>query len=64
MAYAKKVWLNGELIDAEKLNHIENGIYNNTVTQTTISNSTVTFSNSDGDPVFTLELPLYNGGVE
>lgn len=64
MAYTKKTWVNGELLNADKMNTIENGIYNNAVTQTSESGGVVSFKNGDGTTVFTLSLPLYSGGVE
>ena len=64
MAYTKKTWTNGELLDATKMNHIEDGIYNNSVVQASVSNGTATFANAEGETVFTLDLPLYEGGVE
>lgn len=75
MAYEKQTWVTGEVITAEKLNHIEEGIAGGSITT-----AKVTFANAATDgsgysfftafqeeavrvrlaPV-TIELPLYNG---
>ena len=57
MAYTKKTWTNGELLDADKMNHIEAGVYDNAVTQTSVSGNVVSFQNAAGTTVYTLTLP-------
>ena len=44
MAYEKQTWANGDIITAEKLNHMEDGIYANgvLVVGTTVSGNTIT----------------------
>lgn len=56
MAYTKKTWVDDETLDANDLNHIEDGIYENAVTQATVSGNTVSFKNADGTTVYTLNL--------
>lgn len=41
MAYEKHNWINGEIIDADKLNHIENGIVDASNSLTSITNNTI-----------------------
>ena len=64
MAYTKHIWANGELLDATKMNQIEGGIYDNAVTQATVSNGVVTCKNASGSTVYTITLPVYSGGIE
>ena len=74
MAYTKTTWVNGDVISAAKLNNAENGIEANDqaidglkddiATSASISSGgLITFKNSDNTAVFTLQLPVYNGGV-
>ena len=74
MAYTKTTWANGDVITAEKLNNAEGGIEANDqaidglkddIAQSASidSGGLITFKNSDNTAVFTLQLPLYNGGV-
>jgi hypothetical protein len=63
MSYTKHNWANGETITANKLNGMENGIYNATVTTTTVTSGVISFMDGDGNTAFTVTLPLYNGGV-
>lgn len=64
MSYTKHNWANGETITANKLNGIENGIYNATITTTTVTGGVISFKDGDENTAFTVTLPLYNGGVE
>lgn len=64
MSYTKHNWANGETITANKLNGIENGIYNATITTTTVTSGVISFKDGGGNTAFTVTLPLYNGGVE
>ena len=57
MSYTKKTWTNGELLDADKMNHIEGGVYDNAVTTTTVSNGVASFKNAAGTELFTLNIP-------
>lgn len=54
--YIKSTWIDGELLDADKMNHIESGIYNNSVTQTTVDGNVASFKNADGVTLFTLNI--------
>lgn len=63
MAYTKNTWNNGDTITKTKLDNIENGIYDNAVTQTSESSGVISFKNAAGITVFTVTLPVYNGGV-
>lgn len=63
MAYTKNTWNNGDTITKTKLDNIENGIYNNAVTQTSEASGVISFKNAGGTTVFTVTLPVYNGGV-
>lgn len=74
MAYNKTTWANGDVITAQKLNNAENGIAANDEEITGIkddlaqsasidSSGLISFKNSDSQTVFTLQLPIYNGGV-
>ena len=56
MAYEKKTWENGEVLYADDLNDIEDGIYDNAVTQTSISGNTASFKNAAGVTVYTLNI--------
>ena len=62
MAYTKNTWSNGDVITKTKLDNIENGIYDNAVTQTSESAGVISFKNGAGATVFTVTLPVYNGG--
>ena len=74
MAYNKTTWANGDVITAQKLNNAENGIAANdeeiTGLKDDLSTSAsidgtglITFKNDDNQTTFTLQLPVYNGGV-
>ena len=56
MSYTRKQWENGELLNADKMNHIESGVYDNAVTQTSVSEGVASFKNADGETLFTLPL--------
>lgn len=58
MAYNKYSWANGEVLNADKINHIENGIYDNAVTQATMTNGVASFKNAAGAELFTLNIPV------
>ena len=64
--YFKQTWNNGDVITSAKMNHIEDGIENvdNSVPTDAFVNSSglMTFSNGM-TTLFTVQLPLYNGGV-
>ena len=57
MAYTKNTWNNGDVISKSKLDNIENGIYNNAVTQVAVNNGVASFKNAAGTELFTLTLP-------
>ena len=57
MAYTKKTWVTGEYFNADDMNHVENGIYDNAVTQTSVSNGVASFMNAAGAELFSVELP-------
>lgn len=57
MAYSKQTWNNGDVITKAKLDHIESGIYDNAVTQTSVAGNVVSFKNADGVTVYTLTIP-------
>lgn len=64
--YTQKTWVNGELIDATKLNGIEQGIADNSAliaTQADVSSGSIVFKNGNGTTVFSVALPVYNGEV-
>lgn len=66
MAYVKTTWANGDIITATKLNNMETGISNNDTaiaTSASISSGTISFKNGSGTTLFTVALPVYNGGV-
>ena len=74
MAYNKTTWANGDVITAQKLNNAENGIAANDEEITGLksdlstsasidSSGIISFKNEDDTTVFTLQLPIYNGGV-
>lgn len=64
--YFKQTWNNGDVITSAKMNHIEDGIENvdNSVPNFALVNSSglMTFMNGM-TTLFTVQLPLYNGGV-
>lgn len=64
--YFKQTWNNGDVITSAKMNHIEDGIENadKSVPTDAFVNSSglMTFSNGM-TTLFTVQLPLYNGGV-
>ena len=64
MAYTKHNWTTGETITATNLNHAETGIFNATITTTTVTSGVISFKDGGGNTAFTVTLPLYNGGVE
>lgn len=57
MAYTKNTWNNGDVISKSRLDHIEDGIYTNAVTQTSVSGNIVSFKNAAGETVYTMTLP-------
>lgn len=57
MSYTKNTWNNGDVISKSKLDNIENGIYNNAVTQVAVNNGVASFKNAAGTELFTLTLP-------
>lgn len=58
MAYTKNAWANGDVITKSKLDHIEDGIYGNAVTQVTVNDGFASFKNAAGTELFTLTLPV------
>ena len=56
MAYTKQTWSNGDVITASKLGHIEDGIYDNAITQAEESGGVIYFKNADGVTIFTLNI--------
>lgn len=56
MSYTKNTWSNGDVISKSKLDHIEDGIYTNSVTQVTVDNGVASFKNAAGDELFTLAI--------
>lgn len=74
MAYVKTTWQNGDTITAAKLNNLESGVEANDTAAIQLkddlaqsasidSSGLISFKNSDSQTVFTLQLPIYNGGV-
>lgn len=63
MAYIKQTWSNGDVITKSKLDHIEDGIYDNAATQSSESGGVISVKNAGGTTLFTITLPVYNGGV-
>ena len=63
MAYTKQTWSNGDVITKSKLDHIEDGIYDNVATQSSESGGVISVKNAGGTTLFTISLPVYNGGV-
>lgn len=64
--YEQKTWVNGELVTDTKLNHMEQGIADNSVavpTQASVESGSIVFKNGNNTTVFTVTLPVYNGGV-
>lgn len=64
--YEQKTWVNGELVTDTKLNHMEQGIADNSVaipTQAEVSSGSIVFKNGNGATVFSVALPVYNGEV-
>lgn len=57
MAYTKNTWNNGDVITKSKLDHIEDGIYDNAITQTSVSGNVVSFKNASGVTVYTMTIP-------
>lgn len=57
MSYTKNTWNNGDVITKTKLDNIENGIYNNAVTQVAVNAGVASFKNADNTELFTLTLP-------
>lgn len=64
--YFKQTWNNGDVITSAKMNHIEDGIksVDNSVPTFALVNGSglMTFMNGE-TTLFTVQLPLYNGGV-
>lgn len=74
MSYTKTTWSNGDVITAAKLNNLEDGTEANDLEisdlKSDLSTSAsidgtglITFKNDDNQTTFTLQLPVYNGGV-
>lgn len=64
--YEQKTWVNGELVTDTKLNHMEQGIADNSVavpTQASVESGSIVFKNGNGATVFSVVLPVYNGEV-
>ena len=64
--YTAKTWVNGELLDADKMNHIEQGIADDSAlipTQASVSSGSIVFKNGNNATVFSVALPVYNGEV-
>lgn len=64
--YNQKTWTTDELVTAADLNNMESGIAANDTAipvAATESNGTISFENSSGATLFSIELPLYDGGV-
>jgi hypothetical protein len=64
--YEQKTWVNGELVTDTKLNHMEQGIADNNVaipTQAEVSSGSIVFKNGNNTTVFSVALPVYDGGV-
>lgn len=57
MAYTKNTWANGDVITKAKLDNIEDGIYDNTVTTTDVVGGVANFKNADGTTLFSVNLP-------
>lgn len=74
MSYTKTTWSNGDVISAAKLNNAEGGIEANDLAISDLksdlaqsasidSSGLISFKNDSNVTVFTLQLPIYNGGV-
>lgn len=66
MAYTKTTWADGDVITATKLNNAETGIKNNDTaipTSASVSNGAIVFKNNASTTLFSVSLPVYNGGV-
>lgn len=61
MAYNKTEWVNGDIITAEKLNKIEQGIYD--ANGISVPTSTSDLINDSGF-ITLVDLPLYSGAVK
>lgn len=64
--YEQKTWVNGELVTDTKLNHMEQGIADNNVaipTQASVESGSIVFKNGNNTTVFSVALPVYDGGV-
>ena len=48
MSYSKRTWVNGEILDADKMNHLEQGVYDNSQDIATIDTELDTKANIDG----------------
>lgn len=57
MAYTKKTWVTGEYFNADDMNHVESGIYDNAVTNVSIQNRNASFRNATGTELFSFEIP-------
>ena len=64
--YIKQTWNNGDVITSAKMNHIEDGIENvekSTPTSAIVNSSGLMTFRNGMTTLFTVQLPLYNGGV-
>lgn len=64
--YEQKTWVNGELVTDTKLNHMEQGIADNSVavpTQASVESGSIVFKNGNNITVFSVALPVYSGEV-
>ena len=48
MSYSKRTWVNGEILDADKMNHLEQGVYDNSQDIATINTELDNKANIDG----------------
>ena len=72
MAYNKNTWQDGDIITSSGLNNMENGIESNDTAITdletvipasaSVSDSTMSFKNSEGDTLFSVNVPGGGGG--
>lgn len=64
--YTQHTWATDELITADKLNNMEQGIADNDnaiPASASVTAGVITFANGSGTTVFQVALPVYDGGI-